>query len=94
MILSSFKSTMSTPFDFSEIINHPSFIDGGVPANIMIYFIIAAIFLLLAVILTVLYNLFDKMKKDKIYLKIILILYFGAILLAGLSHIVFLYLLE
>ena len=94
VILSSFKSTMSTPFDFSEIINHPSFTDGGVPANVMIYFIIAAIFLLLAVILTVLYNLFDKMKEDKIYLRIIFILYFGAILLAGLSRFVFPYLFE
>ena len=94
LMLSSFISNTNSPFSFTKLINHPSFTDGGVPTNVMMYFIVFAIILLLAVILTVLHNLFDKMKKDKIYLRIVLSLYLIATLLAGSFRFVFPYLFK
>ena len=94
LMLSSFISNTNSPFSFTKLINHPSFTDGGVPANVMIYFIVFAIILLLAVILTVLHNLFDKMKKDKIYLRIVLSLYLISVVLAGSFRFVFPYLFK
>jgi hypothetical protein len=93
-MLSSFISNTNSPFSFTKLINHPSFTDGGVPTNVMIYFIVFAIILLLAIVLTVLHNLFDKMKKDKIYLRIVLSLYLISIVLAGLFRFVFPYLFK
>ena len=72
--------------------NHPLFTDGGIPTNIKLYLAVTLGFLLSAIILTIIHNFSDKMKKDKKYACYVLLLYLLVIIHVMLFPRIFSYL--
>ena len=66
---------------FEKIISNPAISDGGFPTSMILYVGVALVFLVMAVIYTIIHNLSPVLKKDKKHvIRILLLLLAGIIL--------------
>ena len=60
---------------FNNIFNSPVFSDGGIPVTFLLYISLIAMIFVSSIIYSVFHNLSDELKKNKIHMIIILVLF-------------------